>query len=1039
MHDMNAERYAELYQAVIQFARHLSEIGHYDTQHPWYGYYPSGMMFGDDATVGSILKDMNKMADSMQACICTAEGHLKNVDFKSHDNIKKLYQLITYEFPPVSGSEVFALLPDIALPGSVMIVNRLEDNLKRVREYELLFKDNITSKQSVSDDELEKARLMLGYAKTIKQQTTPYDQIISRCQALSDISTKLNDAVSAFSLIANSVGIAWDKTLQGALPIAAATKVASAAPLEILAMRDLTLMEPAAIGAIREAKEKASELITMRDTVNEQFEMSVLPAIEDISKAARVFKSGGGLFRIFKKEWRDAKKLYTGISRNAKSIKAAKCAEDLLFLINYLNHRNAFDNANYSTSIGAGFKGIDTEFSRLEQLIQWYEMARAEFIASSSTDMTLQCREILSLSSDRLQWMASKGQEVTDLLSFFDNTVNSVRQVFGGSDIPDGLQNYRNLEGLCAELKLISDMMNQIGAFFSARFHVSVSPAHALTVLESAHDINTVKTSIENDREARALLGNVFMGVETDLKNVFATIEWASMVSSIGLPSDIRKWLLTPEAPERLEIIRSLVCDLYGCWLKIEEHTSELGKFGELNPAQWYSSDVVTPDLISKRSAIALDSMNSLVQWADFSRAFLQMNRYCLGHFSSAALSGSVPASELHTYFNYCFYYSLAKHIMQQNPDLLLFSGIAQSQIRERFIELDEKVIKLNGQKCASTISWRDVPPGNSRGPVKTYTGKALILHELGKKSRHVPIRQLIRRAGKALQALKPCFMMGPLSVSQYLVPGELEFDMIIMDEASQLKPEDALGAVARGKQIVIVGDPKQLPPTSFFDSLINDTPTDEEDVQAAIDGAESILDISQFLFQPIRRLRWHYRSQHESLIAFSNRHFYDDHLVLFPSPHGPKSALGLRYNYVKNAVYVNRSNRLEAARVADAVIQHFQQNPHESLGVVTLNITQRDIIEEEIDRRLKQCEESMSYMAKWDEESYPFFIKNLENVQGDERDVIFISTTFGKGPEGVLRMNFGPITREMGWRRLNVLFTRAKKRVEVFINLASK
>jgi transcription elongation GreA/GreB family factor len=213
----------------------------------------------------------------------------------------------------------------------------------------------------------------------------------------------------------------------------------------------------------------------------------------------------------------------------------------------------------------------------------------------------------------------------------------------------------------------------------------------------------------------------------------------------------------------------------------------------------------------------------------------------------------------------------------------------------------------------------------------------------------------------------------------------------------------------------------------------------DEEDgdTPAVLTGSESILDICQQLFHPVRTLRWHYRSQHQSLIAFSNHHFYNGKLMVFPSPFDRNNRLGLRYRYIKNGAYRDRQNVPEALRVVDAVIEHMIKHPEESLGVVTLNQTQRDLIEDLLDKKLHNIEEAQTFISKWEEESWPFFVKNLENVQGDERDVIFISTTFGKAPgTDKPRQNFGPISRPNGWRRLNVLFTRARRKIDLFTSM---
>jgi len=239
------------------------------------------------------------------------------------------------------------------------------------------------------------------------------------------------------------------------------------------------------------------------------------------------------------------------------------------------------------------------------------------------------------------------------------------------------------------------------------------------------------------------------------------------------------------------------------------------------------------------------------------------------------------------------------------------------------------------------------------------------------------------------------------------------------------------------GQQLVVVGDPKQLPPTTFFDRLGTTSDDGDDGSHAAAVDSESILDVCMGHFRPLRTLRWHYRSRHESLIAFSNSRFYGNRLIVFPSPYGKSKRLGLRYRYVKDAVYESPINRLEAARVVDAAIDHMMNHPEDSLGIVTLNLRQRDLVEELLDQRCRNLPQTDKFRSDWESEGFGLFVKNLESVQGDERDVIFISTTFGPAPgTKVVRQNFGPISRQTGWRRLNVLFTRARKSVHVFSSM---
>jgi superfamily I DNA and/or RNA helicase len=281
--------------------------------------------------------------------------------------------------------------------------------------------------------------------------------------------------------------------------------------------------------------------------------------------------------------------------------------------------------------------------------------------------------------------------------------------------------------------------------------------------------------------------------------------------------------------------------------------------------------------------------------------------------------------------------------------------------------------------------------------------------------------------------------MMSPMSVAQFLVPGGLQFDLVVMDEASQIRPEDAAGAIARGKQIVVVGDPKQLPPTPFFEKLDrDDTAEDDESEEAEVQdlaGQESILDLASAPYQPVRRLSWHYRSQHESLIAFSNGQFYDKSLIVFPSPHGNDPKFGV--HCVEVAGVYNRSlNHREAEEVVAAAQVFMRESCDRSLGIVAMNKPQQELIQKMMDDLYATDVAAEAYRLRWEQTLEPVFVKNLENVQGDERDVIFISTVYGRDAAGNFFQRLGPINSRYGHRRLNVLFTRAKQELRLFTSM---
>ncbi len=399
----------------------------------------------------------------------------------------------------------------------------------------------------------------------------------------------------------------------------------------------------------------------------------------------------------------------------------------------------------------------------------------------------------------------------------------------------------------------------------------------------------------------------------------------------------------------------------------------------------------------------------------------------------SLVLSGAVSPESLPDCFEYLFCDTIVRRLFNEHGDLWGMSGITQDEVRRQFSSLDRSVMELNQLDMAYRSSRRHVPGGIRGSVVKEMTDLALIQHEISKQRAHIPIRQLMERAGRATQALKPCFMMSPMSVAQFLAPGRVTFDLVVMDEASQLRPEEALGAIGRGAQIVVVGDPKQLPPTSFFQRTLDDEVEDDE--KSTVAEGESILDTALTCYQPVRRLRWHYRSQHHSLIAFSNSEFYDEHLIVFPSAYHEYDDLGVKYMEVQG-VYENRRNALEAESVVNAVIKHIACCPGESLGVVTMNFEQRELIEELLYARLKGDSLSNAWIETKEETPEPFFIRNLENVQGDERDVIFISVTYGPDSKGNYYQRYAGVNTQSGHRRLNVLITRAKKRCVVFSSL---
>jgi very-short-patch-repair endonuclease len=398
--------------------------------------------------------------------------------------------------------------------------------------------------------------------------------------------------------------------------------------------------------------------------------------------------------------------------------------------------------------------------------------------------------------------------------------------------------------------------------------------------------------------------------------------------------------------------------------------------------------------------------------------------------------AGGVPALKLTQSFRRWWFEALLEQAYRERPALAGFDGRGHEHFTEKFRALDQRVL-LHTRARLAHDHWQGLPRHDGGGQL------AALRREFEKKARHLPVRQLMARAGNAIQAIKPVFMMSPLSVASFLSPGCVQFDLVVFDEASQVRPVDAFGALLRGRQAVVVGDSRQLPPTSFFDQLIAGDDA-EEDTEAARD-VESILGLFRSQGARQRMLRWHYRSRHESLIAVSNHEFYDDRLVVFPSPDAERKETGLVFRHLPGTVYdrgKTRTNPGEAEAVAQAVMkfarEQLDQPPGQrlTLGVAAFSMAQMQAIIDQLERLRRDDSSSEDFFREGGEE--PFFVKNLENVQGDERDVIYISVGYGRTAEGYLAMNFGPLNGDGGERRLNVLITRARRRSEVFTNLTA-
>ncbi len=452
---------------------------------------------------------------------------------------------------------------------------------------------------------------------------------------------------------------------------------------------------------------------------------------------------------------------------------------------------------------------------------------------------------------------------------------------------------------------------------------------------------------------------------------------------------------------------------------------------GESVREAFATSDRALTQLREAADAIAARH-NELRDWCAWRKRRAEAVDADLLPLVEAAEQGRVLPEEMEKTFEaaYCTWWSGS--VIGEDEVLRTFSTPEHEATITNFRHIDDRFQKLTGEYIAATLAG-SLP---EQDDVKKSSQWGVLRHELQKKKRHKPVRRLLEEAPEVMTSLAPCFMMSPLSVAQYLSPNQALSDVVIFDEASQITVWDAVGSIARGQQVIVTGDPKQMPPTNFF-ARSDDDPDGDIDAQGDL---ESILDEMLGAGIPRRTLNLHYRSRKESLIAFSNARYYDNELITFPAPNVAERGVRLVRPDGFYARGKARHNEGEAKAIVNEVLRrltHPDPAIHKlSIGVVTFNSEQQNLIENLLDEaRSKQPEIEWAFSREHTIE--PVFVKNLETVQGDERDVILFSVTYGPDQSGHVTMNFGPLNREGGERRLNVAMTRARAEMLVFSTLS--
>ena len=1026
--------------AIGQTTRLMAEIEtHLDGTVParncWYGFHLANL---NPINRGQLEKDLEGLSRHITELISRVEVLAQTVDappdttMTAMETIARLDRNLLFRWPTPISQPLLPCLPD---PRMADHLERLCRQVKEVRE---IRKQGATTLHGLSELSDEDGASMLGALQKAVGKglggtgfATVRDHFLQARRLLRQV-TRIRELIGEQSWAS---GQALDdlETLGGLIPFL--TYIDEATPIEAELVPAERIFKAGTLTVAMMARDEAAELAKKRAALEDavHFDQETDPKVLR-SMLRQIREHQPRRLRWTSKEYRTERlRMQTVLKERVKDVVEAGVLVEKL--CDYLECQRRFVGyRDYRERLGSMFTAEATDWDLVICVLTWAEQiqGRAPYntiVMALELGFGKTMAGLRELYRELKPFLEKVPQRVSDLQLLADHSGSqALRLAWSDSD---------TLALLVPELERVISLA---GPVFERCNEQVVSPEISLESLRQTvaaeRQVRAQIRRLEGREVYRQLCGGPFSVDRTDPDLLLAHLTWCRALERAGLDRPFLDWLFATDTEERIPVLADAMEDLTLRVTRLKTALAAFETYGNIDPERFFTGSLgsLTLQQLLDKVRSCLGSLGTAMNWADYCRLAQEARNLGVAPLIDAVDEGRVDSRICRSAFLYSLYESMINTILMEHPELNQLSSERHALLASIFRETDVQLQKHDIHRTVLSLMKRQPPAGVRTGPVKSRTEMGLLRRETAKIKQHIPIRCLVGRAAGALQALKPCFMMSPLSVAQYLPPGALQFDVVIMDEASQLRPEECLGSIARTKQVIVVGDPKQMPPASFFDVAGDDT---DEDRDGVMDDLESILDFFVQAYGSGRRLLWHYRSCHEDLIRFSNQHFYNDELVVFPSPHGRSPEQGVSLVSVEGATFADRVNRKEAEEIAGYVLNHLRTRSNLSLGVCAFNGPQRDLIRDEVERRLRESPDLLETFEAMCAGEDPFFVKNLENIQGDERDVIFISYTYGPDPErGRVYQRFGPVNSEMGWRRLNVMFTRARRRIVLFSSI---
>ena len=1023
------------------------ESGEQISTHPWYGVETLTLQMFDAERVCESISSWNKKL----AILLEYRGTLSETLRTSISNIPASlpdYSHLHAEMqkvPELKGDEYLAALPRLDLNG----VEAIESYLSHFKVLNVAYKriDGLFTESFQHDKKrIENLQETVDLAHKYTSKRCQLSTLVDASPLAKDLNVRFSKHQELISWADNLVSCDnhthISQTQGGLRELVQFFDLVGELPPVLWKYRSSVFENSELDQYLPEIKTTIDDLSEKRDSLKDIFNFDELPSSKDLHKYVYSIRDVK-YFKWLDKSYRNACRELKHYSANS-SVRVKDLIAQLDKYVEYVELFESFEeNIEYKNSLGDLFRGLATDMDMVSSLRDWYRAIREEYGAGFGERVCF-ANALIGLESNDAQTIVNHRNT-----SDWDDLSSAVASLDELTTLLDGYRDLKaidiDLVGESGVLSTISSSLDQLkGNVHQYYRNPDVDIFQLLSNLDLLKEAHSSRAEWDaNNTPVKYFDNNVVLKPD-DLIHQTETInclthtkELASILNNEVKSDLVINCINTHPREETISSIRDSACQMGKLLKENEVERDTYLQLASVDLQKWLSASGLDLELMLERNNRALDDQEYFANWVDYLHVWDQAKSYGMGTILELTEAEEIQIDDIRYAYRSGAFNILAHEVYKEHKDVPNYVGQAQETLQKQFRIADVNIItKLQRQEIAFAIDKNKVAQGIAMGKAGDFTEYALIKRELGKKRRHIPIRQLIRRANNALLSLKPCFMMGPMSVAQYLKPGLFEFDVVIMDEASQIKPEDAIGAVARGKQLIVVGDPKQLPPSRYFDRVLDES--DDEDEMSAIEGTESILDAATNLFQS-KSLQWHYRSRHESLIAFSNQSFYHGELILFPSPHKMDKEFGVKYSRLPSGRFVNRRNKEEAKQIVKATVNHLQEHPNESLGIVAMSSEQRSEIEWALEYEMKLNPQFRKAIEANVDQDDPIFVKNLENVQGDERDVIYISMTYGpREPGQRVMQRFGPINSDVGWRRLNVLFTRSRKRMHVFSSMSS-